>query len=362
MANKLHIALLGWRDEPTDAVEQYCMYLHGGLEKRGQGLELVRVPWAERGWLRALLWLRRQAGGWRGRWVVVQYTALAWSRRGFPVGLLAILWVLKQWRVRVAIVFHDVEGYSGRRWIYGVRRACQQAVMRAACRGADRSIFTVPLARVPWLPAGDSRAVFIPIGANLPDLSEAAAKARLNSRKCVAVFGVTGAPTTSEEVRRIAETARRAAERAGHLRLLVFGRGAKEAESALCQALQGAPLDLQIEGVLSADELSRLLASSDVMLFVRGTISTRRSSALAGIAVGLPIVGYSGPETDAPITEAGLLLAPPGETEALAGVLAGALTDSAIWQEMHERSLRAHRTYFSWDVIARQYIEALRDA
>ena len=356
------VALLGRRDQPTDAVEQYCEQLGAALRERGVGMEVVRVPWAEQGWWKALRWLREESKPWSGHWVFVQYTALAWSQRGFPVGLLAVLWILKQRRTRVAVVFHDAEGYPGQRWIDRSRRACQHAVMRAACRWTDRSIFTVPLARVPWLPAARSRAVFIPIGANLPDLSEIAANARLNSRKCVAVFGVTGAPTTSEEVRKIAETAWRTAELAGRLQLLVFGRGAKEAESALRQALQGAPLDLQIEGVVPADELSRLLVSSDVMLFVRGPISTRRGSALAGIAAGLPVAGYRGSETDAPITEAGLLLAPPGETEALASVLARALTDSAIWQEMHERSLRAHRNYFSWDVIARQYIEALRDA
>jgi hypothetical protein len=39
------IALLGRRDEPTDAVEEYCRYLAGALRDRGFAMELTRVPW-----------------------------------------------------------------------------------------------------------------------------------------------------------------------------------------------------------------------------------------------------------------------------------------------------------------------------
>jgi hypothetical protein len=82
------IVLLGRRDYPTDALEDYCTYLGQALFKHGINLQLVRVPWAEKGWFYALRWLWREARSWQGRWVLVQYTALAWSRRGFPIGLL----------------------------------------------------------------------------------------------------------------------------------------------------------------------------------------------------------------------------------------------------------------------------------
>jgi len=44
------VALLGKRDEPTDAVEEYCRYLGDGLRATGFDLHLVHVPWAEMGW------------------------------------------------------------------------------------------------------------------------------------------------------------------------------------------------------------------------------------------------------------------------------------------------------------------------
>src|SRR3954452_20708205 len=107
------VLLLGRKDEPTDAVEEYCRYLSEALSNRSVKGEIVRVPWNERGWADAVDELRRMAGNWRGRWVFLQYTALAWSERGFPRRVLRILRVLREARVRVGVVFHDVEPFAG---------------------------------------------------------------------------------------------------------------------------------------------------------------------------------------------------------------------------------------------------------
>src|SRR5258708_19828774 len=48
--NDVWIALLGWRDEPTDGLADYCRYLGEALAPMGHALEIARVPWAERGW------------------------------------------------------------------------------------------------------------------------------------------------------------------------------------------------------------------------------------------------------------------------------------------------------------------------
>src|SRR6516164_3720481 len=78
------VALLGRRDEPTDALEDYCGRLAQALRRRGFSLEISRIPWAEQGWLGGLKDANKQFDHMRGRWALVQYTALAWSRRGFP--------------------------------------------------------------------------------------------------------------------------------------------------------------------------------------------------------------------------------------------------------------------------------------
>src|SRR5271170_4310028 len=100
------IALLGRRDTPVDGVEDYCTFLGRALGARGIELKHARVPWMENGWIGGLRWLARECAAWRGQWVIVQYTALIWSRRGFPFLALAVLAVLRRAGARVAVVFH----------------------------------------------------------------------------------------------------------------------------------------------------------------------------------------------------------------------------------------------------------------
>ena len=63
------ILLLGRKDEPTDAVEEYCNYLSEALGNRAVKSEIVRVAWHERGWATAVEDLRLAAANWRDRWV-----------------------------------------------------------------------------------------------------------------------------------------------------------------------------------------------------------------------------------------------------------------------------------------------------
>src|SRR5437899_10773969 len=116
------VALLGRRGAPTDGLEDYCTWLGRALLTRGHDLERIRVPWRDVGWLRALwhLWLESAAS--RGRWVLVQYTAMSWSGRGFPLGLVAVLAILWLRSCRIAIVFHDPAGSTGRRSVDRRRR------------------------------------------------------------------------------------------------------------------------------------------------------------------------------------------------------------------------------------------------
>ena len=108
-------------------------------------------------------------------------------------------------------------------------------------------------------------------------------------------------------------------------------------------------------GLLPTTEITETLLRSDAMLCVRGTVYPRRGSVLSGIACGLPIVGYRGPETVSPITEAGLELVPHGQPRALGEALSRVLSDNHLWQQLRDRSLRAHAKYFSWETIAERY-------
>ena len=354
------IALLGHRDNPTDGVEDYCRYLSEALEKDGYQLKLVRVPWAELGWPRALRWLWRESDGQRGQWTLVQYTALSWSRRGFPLLFLVILLLLKFRRARLAVVFHDSVAWPGRRFPCLVRRTCQHLVMRLSAHCADRSILPVPPDRVAWLPANRAKVAFIPVGANLPTVRMPTNDCyRRNGVKTIGVFGITDGGDVSGETAEIAFATKEASRHVTQLRLVTMGRGSQRAAAALRQWLKGASVEFATLGLLSSEEVSQTLAQSDVVLFVRGGVSSRRASAIAAIACGIPLVAYSGPETGPPVTEAGVVLVPWGDRTELARAVVRVLTDSQLWEELHRRSLHAQEKYFSWNAIADEFERVL---
>ena len=356
------IALLGRRDEPTDAVEEYCCYLGEALKEHDFEMQMMHVDFARRGWSAALQELRRQAEGWRGKWVLVQYTSLAWSKRGFPLNFNRVLNLLRNAGARVAVVFHDVAPYGGQRIIDAIRRRTQGHIMRNARSQADLSIFTIALERIPWVPPHSENSIFIPVGANLPVPTEG--QWSLGSARerplTIAVFGITGGEAGRRESGVITEAVRYAAKRVGQLRLLAFGRHADDAEKYLREGLRETEVEWQVTGVLPGEEVVRKLSSSDVSLFVRGGISSRRSSAMASIACGLPVVAYRGPETAFPIPEAGVVLVSPEKREELGEALARVLSDREYRASLAERSRRAYEQHFSWKSIAAKYAEALR--
>ena len=362
MSGQRVIALLGRPDAPTDAVEEYCRYLGEALLAENFELSIERIAWAETGWTRAANTLRHRAQAWRGAWVLVQYTALAWSTRGFPLRFPRVLKTLKAAGARVGVVFHEVEPFSGTRVIDGLRRRSQLHAMCAALRLSDAAVFTVPMEKISWIKHQPANGCFIPVGANLPKSWEANSGKGISTggKLSVAVFGITGGKLGQSEIEQIAEAVRFAASRAGNLRLIVFGRNAQSAEAELRKRFSGSSAELQVMGVLPGEEVVRTLSACDVLLFVRGPISTRRGSAIAGIACGLPVIASEGPETAAPITEAGLALFSPQRKGDLGDVLLRVLADENYRASLAQQSFLAQRQYFSWQAIAARYVEFLR--
>ena len=356
------IALLGRADTPTDGVQEYCKYLGEALREQGIGLAIERVLWAERGWRRALRSLRRRAKGWRGMWVLVQYTALAWSGRGFPMRLSRVLRILKRAGVRIGIVYHDVEPFVGLRFIDRLRHGAQLRAMRHAMNMCEAAVFTVPMEKLTWMQPHYTQAVFIPVGANLPVAGEAASQKRVAGERklSVAVFSVTGGKFIGREVGEIADAVRLAASRVKNLRLAVFGRHAKDAEDELRGRLDGVPVEIQVLGLLSSEDVVRTMSNCDALLFVRGPISTRRSSAIAGIACGLPVIAAEGPETSTLIKDAGVAFYSPQKKGNLGEVLLHVLEDEHYRASLAQRSWIAQQRYFSWNRIAARYAELLK--
>lgn len=359
--NQRWVALLGRRDTPTDAVEEYCTYLAGALGERGIRLEVDRVAWDASGWSEALRDLKIRLAKEKNTWVLVQYTALGWSRRGFSFRVLGILRMIKEYGARCGVVFHDVEPYFGNRAIDRIRRRVQLATMRGALRLADVAIVTVPPEKILWVAGAARQPVFIPVGANLPAPESAwkLRETRTGGVPTIAAFSLSPGQLGEEEARTIGRALLHVTEQIGALRIVVLGRNSEVARGPLEEALRGKPVELVVHGILPGEQVVQELGACDAMLFVRGPISSRRGSCIAGIACGLPVIAGEGWETAEPITQAGVVLVPRGAADGFGPALLRVLTDNEYRDSVAEHSRRAQSEHFSWRSIAGKFVEAL---
>jgi glycosyltransferase involved in cell wall biosynthesis len=355
------ILLVGRRDEPTDGVVDYCERLSDAAARRGLCFELARVSWEQEGWRGSLAELSKQAEGWRGCWVLLQFTTLAWSRRGFPLRAPRVMRLLRQCGARPGVVFHDLFALPGKGTVGTVRELCQARALRQLYALSDLAVFTVPVNKIGWLPLRRDKAIFIPVGSNFPevDISAQNAERLPNAARTVAVFGITGGDRGSQEVGDISCALKSVHSKGVPVRLAAIGRGVDVFERELGEALCEAGIEVQMRGLMPATDLVRILASTSVLLCARGHVSSRRGSVIAGIACGLPIVGYRGQETGFPITEAGVLLVNHNDRQALAQALVNVLTNEELSNDLSRRSRAAALEYFSWDAIASQFVTAM---
>ena len=131
-------------------------------------------------------------------------------------------------------------------------------------------------------------------------------------------------------------------------------------EAALREGLRDTSVELSVEDVLSGEQVARRFCDSDVLLFVRGGISSRRSSAIAGIACGLPVIASASSETAPPLTDAGVVLVSLDNQEELNAALVRVLSDSPYRQALAARSRAVYEQSLSWPIIASSYAARLR--
>jgi glycosyltransferase involved in cell wall biosynthesis len=356
------VAVLGRRDFPVDGVEDYCGRLGEALAVQGVELVQLRILWAENGWFQSLRRLWREEETPSEKWAILQFTAQSWSRRGFPFGALAVLWVFRRRNVRCAVMFHEPVGLVRRqRFIDRIRGACQDWTIRALHDLADKSIFADPFDKIPWLATKDPKAAFISIGANIPERlspSSPSANARRGAFQ-ISIFCLTEAPHLDRELKDILTACSVAGGASVPLRLLFIGRGTQEAAAEIEKIFGSTAIEYEIAGIRSPDEISNALAASDVMVCVRGKLYPRRGSAIAGIACGLPLIAYGGEAEGTPLAEAGVLLVPYGDAVALGKALARVLSDPQLRWELCEKSIAAQKKYYSWECIAPALVKFL---
>ena len=335
---------------PTCGVADHSVHLAEALSQRNN-VTLMHVRWSELGWLRALVTLDKQYRSNPQDWVVLQFTPLAWSDRGFAVGALFVAILTRLSGVKLAVIMHDPIAFTGTRWRDVLRRHTQQMVMRALVYCVHLPFVTLEPGKLPWADNRlRSRLKQLPVGSNFPSAAIHAHEVK-QSAFTVVVFGITKGQEW-QEAEEIATIMKAVSNEIADARLVVMGNGSQSVEHLLGQFLAEANVHVTATGVIASERVEEWLCNSDALLFVRGEVSARRGTVIAAISHSLPVVGYKGCETGWPVTEAGVALAPRGNPMELASALIRLAKDSKCRESLRRLSRKAFEQYFNWDGIA----------
>jgi glycosyltransferase involved in cell wall biosynthesis len=338
----------------ADGILDYSERLAAELRRRGHR---VRVLPLGHGLARSLGAIHRSCRRGRGvDWTMLQYSHLAWSRRGFPLGALAIAATVRLGGTKLAVTLHDPLPFGGTRVRDRIRTFTQLVVMRVLVLLAHRAFVTVDPSVISWAGSRMSAVLsLVPVGSNVGVMTRGRAQ---GEERTVVVFGVT--ENNVDEATRIARVVRTVRRSLPDLALQVVGRGAQQAMPVLQRELGCSDVRLSVHGVIAAREVALHIADADVLLFLRGGASSRRGTIAAAIACGTPIVAERGPETATPVTEAGLELVPLGDDAAAATAIVRIIEDQTWSAELTSRNHEAHERWFSWESIGERILEWLQ--
>lgn len=345
------------RDEPTDGIFNDSTYLAEALDALGRPTTIIDLGWTKVGIRRALADLPGRLPNQRPLWVILQFTPLAWGPRGFPIAAMRTVSHLRKLGVKVGISFHDAFPTEGARLYDRCRRAVQVRIMRRMVRHADHSFFHVtPEHGAPWL-RDTSRTSWLPTGTAIP---QGEPREDADERFTVGIFCLSDSDKHSE-VADVIDVMRRVAVVVGNIRLLAFGRGTARAEPLLREQLSSTSIEIEVHGgIVPESEVGRCLARTDALLFVRNGLSTRRSTFVAALAYGLPIVGYANAETGWPIRDAGVMIIESGDTAGAAEGLLALAKNESLLASMRVKSEELFAHFFAWERIAERLAEQAR--
>jgi glycosyltransferase involved in cell wall biosynthesis len=291
---------------------------------------------------RSLKSIGEELGGLPGpRRLFLQYVPTAFGFRGMNVPLVRWLQARPE---EFWIQFHEVAlGWKAwRKPHLHVVHMVELWMAAALAARADR-IFVSIEAWKRRLGRHAERAVWLPIPSNVPvrvdPLEVEDARARIGATACIVHFG-----TYSPMIRADLEPAIRAILRdQKDVRFLLLGRGAREFAAALAL---GQHVDARED--LDSSEIAALLKASTLALqpFPDG-ISARRTSAMAPLALGVPVVTTHGFLSDSVWSRGAVALAPAGQPLELARLCNTLLTDAEERLQLAERGAQLYRERFS---------------
>ncbi len=291
--------------------------------------------------------------------ILVQYVphAFGWKAMNVPF----CLWLVSRRRDSIWVMFHEVAfpcslRQSPKHNLLGlVTRFTARIVARAAQRIFVSTRAWEPLLRRPAA-SEPQRVTWLPVPSNLPvkvsDAAIAAARSRASAEKIVGHFSSFGPHVVS-----ILNAVLPPLLMAGRMRAaMLLGNGSRRFARELARAhpqLNGRVMAM--DGV-SNGELAAHLAACDMLVqpYPDG-VTGRRTSLIAGLALGLPIVTTNGPLTETLWEKSeAVVLAAASSSTALVDAAEALLADGARRAMLGARAAALYRNQFAIEHTLRE--------
>jgi glycosyltransferase involved in cell wall biosynthesis len=289
--------------------------------------------------------------------VLLQYVPNALGSRGMNVAFCWWLRAIAKRGVDVRVMFHEPYFYFGvdRPW-----RNALAVVQRGMAAILMRSATTAYVSTETWRrclePLGPAPIEVLPIPSNV-DASRSSDRdwrsiIAPGGEPVVGHFGTYGDHVTAELLRVVPEVA----ARTSCARLAFIGRGSREFVARLDASHPEVADRSWASGLLAREEIATVLRACDVLIqpYPDG-ITTRRTTAMAGLSVGVPVVTTVGELTEPVwVQSRAAVLIPVGDASAFAGAVASLLEETAAREAQAGRGAQVYGELFSLEhTIAR---------
>lgn len=292
--------------------------------------------------------------------VILQYNPFAYGPWGCAPWLPLAVLGLRRRRPRpmLALMIHEPYIHAGN-WRYTIMRLWQRPQLWALRRLADATFCSIEAWSESLARERPRRPItHLPVGSNLPDERRQRdfARAQLGIADDEIALVAFGTDHPSRWISYLGGAVTEVARGARRVHLLNLGAGvpAVDVPAKVC---------VHTPGRLADRDLARWLSAGDIFMapFLDG-VSTRRTTLMAALQHGLPVVGTEGHLTDRLLREPGigLELVPAGRQDLFARCVGSLARDRErrIALGMEARAL--YESQFDWPVITSRMLDVLR--
>jgi glycosyltransferase involved in cell wall biosynthesis len=290
--------------------------------------------------------------------VLVQYVPHSYGMRG--MNLPFALWLKSNCPTLPWVYFHEVAFPANKHqpFRHKLLSRAQHTMARWIARSMARGFVSVPrwAQYLSEVAPGTKACEWLPVPSNVATQADAGRVAAIRGRllsggvdRIVGHFGTYGEDIAGD----IAQTFASLLTKDSRSGILLVGRGSTEFAERLVRENREFGQRVHATGSLNPGAVAEHLLAADVLYqpYLDG-ISSRRTSAMAGLALGVPIVTFRGEATEPIwIEERIVRLVNAGDSDAACAALIECAENNIERGEMSERARKIYEKHFSWAVV-----------